>query len=121
MKFILRNWIENKFGNQLDSINKGLSENAMSYLLFLRLVPLFPFFLVNLLSGLTQVRLSVYFFGTMFGIMPGSFIYANAGSNLIQIESLSDIYSPRVFGALILLCLFALIPVAYKRSKKVKF
>ena len=90
----------------------------ISYLLFLRLVPLFPFFLVNLVSGLTQVRVSVYFFGTMFGIVPGSFVYANAGSNLARIESLSDISSPSVLGALTLLGLFALIPVFYHHYKR---
>lgn len=117
-RLILRNWVQQKFGDKLDPINKGLSENAISYLLFLRLVPLFPFFLVNLVSGLTQVRLSVYFLGTMFGIMPGSFVYANAGSNLARIDSLSDISSPGVLGALILLGLFALIPAVYHRYKK---
>ena len=117
-RLILRNWVEKRFGDKLSPINKGLSENAISYLLFLRLVPLFPFFLVNLASGLTQVRFSVYFFGTMFGILPGSFVYVNAGSNLAGIESLSDISSPSVFGALILLGLFTLIPVFYHCYKK---
>jgi len=117
-RLILRDWVQNKFGDQLDPINQGLSQNAISYLLFLRLVPLFPFFLVNLASGLTQVRLSVYFLGTMFGIMPGSFVYANAGSNLARIKSLSDISSPSVLGALILLGIFALIPAFYNRYKK---
>ncbi len=65
-RFILRDWVENKFGDKLEPINKGFSKNAINYLLFLRLVPLFPFFLVNLVSGITKVRLSVYFFGTMF-------------------------------------------------------
>ena len=119
-RLLLRDWVQNKFGDKLGPINKGLSENAMSYLLFLRVVPLFPFFLVNLVSGLTQVRVSIYFFGTMLGIVPGSFIYANAGSNLARIESLSDIYSPNVMGALILLGLFALIPVFYHHYKKKK-
>jgi len=117
-RLILRDWVHKKFGNKLEPINKGLSENAISYILFLRLVPLFPFFLVNLVSGLTQVRLSVYFFGTMIGIIPGSFVYANAGSNLARIESLSDISSPGVLGALILLGLFALIPTFHHRYKK---
>ena len=119
-RFILRDWIEKKFGDKLEPINKGLSENAINYLLFLRLVPLFPFFLGNLVSGLTKVRLPVYFFGTMFGIMPGSFVYANAGSNLARINSISDIASFEVLGALALLGVFALIPTLYHRYKNKK-
>ncbi|KMP12528.1 dihydrolipoamide dehydrogenase [Candidatus Nitromaritima sp. SCGC AAA799-A02] len=119
-RFILRDWVERKFGDKLEPINKGFSENAISYLLFLRLVPLFPFFLVNLVSGLTKVRLPVYFFGTMFGILPGSLVYANAGSNLARIDSLSDIASPGVLFALILLGVFALIPTLYHRYKNKK-
>ena len=120
-RFILRDWVENRFCDKLESINKGISENAISYLLFLRLVPLFPFFLVNLASGVTQIRLSVYFLGTMIGIIPGSFIYANAGSNLARIETVSDIASPEVLGALVLLGIFALVPVVYHRYRQKKF
>jgi uncharacterized membrane protein YdjX (TVP38/TMEM64 family) len=116
-RFILRDWVEKKFGDKLKPFNKGFSENAINYLLFLRLVPLFPFFLVNLVSGLTKVRLPVYFFGTMFGVMPGSFVYANAGSNLARINSISDIASVEVLGALALLGVFALIPTLYRRYK----
>jgi uncharacterized membrane protein YdjX (TVP38/TMEM64 family) len=119
-RFILRDWVEKKFGDKLEPINKGFSENAINYLLFLRLVPLFPFFLVNLVSGLTKVRLPVYFFGTMFGIMPGSFVYANAGSNLARINSISDIASFEVLGALALLGVFALIPTLHHRHKNKK-
>ena len=116
-RFIFRDWVEGKFSDKLSLINNGISGNAFSYLLFLRLVPVFPFFLVNLVLGLTQVRLSIYFFGTMLGIMPGSFVYAFAGSNLANINSISDIASPKVFGALVLLGIFALIPAVYRRYK----
>jgi uncharacterized membrane protein YdjX (TVP38/TMEM64 family) len=116
-RFIFRDWVEGKFSDKLNFINRGISGNAFSYLLFLRLVPVFPFFLVNLVLGLTQVRLSIYFFGTMLGIMPGSFVYAFAGSNLANINSVSDIASPKVFGALALLGIFVLIPVVYRRYK----
>ena len=116
-RFIFRDWVEGKFSDKLETVNSGISSNALSYMLFLRLVPLFPFFLINLVLGLTQVRLSVYFFSTMIGIMPGSFIYANAGSNLAGINSVSDIASPEVFGALVLLGIFALIPAVYRRYK----
>jgi len=119
-RFLLRDWVEKKFGEKLKPFNDGFSKNAINYMLFLRLVPLFPFFLINLVSGLTQIRLPVYFFGTMFGILPGTFVYANAGSNLASINQLSDIASFEVLGAFALLGLFALIPTVYKfiKSKK---
>jgi uncharacterized membrane protein YdjX (TVP38/TMEM64 family) len=116
-RFIFRDWVENKFNDKLVFINNGISDNPISYLLFLRLVPLFPFFLVNLVLGVTQVRLSIYFLSTMIGIMPGSFVYANAGSNLARINTISDIASPEIFGAFILLGIFALIPAFYRRYK----
>ena len=116
-RFLLRDWVEKKFGEKLEPFNQGFSKNAINYILFLRLVPLFPFFLVNLVSGLTQLRLRVYFFGTMFGILPGSFVFANAGSNLARIESLSEVASPGVIGALVLLGVFALIPTVYNWIK----
>ncbi len=116
---IFREWVEGKFSNKLIAINNGISGNAVSYMLFLRLVPLFPFFLINLVLGLTQVRLPIYFFVTMIGIMPGSFIYANAGSNLASINSISDISSPEVLGALVLLGIFSLIPSIYNRYKQI--
>ena len=116
-RFIFRDWVENKFNDKLVFINNGISDNPISYLLFLRLVPLFPFFLVNLVLGVTQVRLSIYFLSTMIGIIPGSFVYANAGSNLARINTISDIASPEIFGAFILLGIFALIPAFYRRYK----
>ncbi len=119
-RFLLRDWVEKKFGEKLKPFNDGFSKNAINYMLFLRLVPVFPFFLINLLSGLTRVRLPVYFFGTMFGILPGTFVYANAGSNLASINQLSDIASPEVLGAFALLGLFALIPTFYKYYKSKK-
>jgi uncharacterized membrane protein YdjX (TVP38/TMEM64 family) len=114
-RFLLRDWVERTFGAKLQEFNTGFSRDALGYLLFLRLVPIFPFFLVNLVSGLTRIPLRIYFFGTMAGILPGTFVYANAGSNLASIDSLSDVASPGVLGAFALLGLFSLIPVAYKR------
>ena len=119
-RFLLRDWVEQKFGDRLKPFNEGFSNNAVNYILFLRLVPLFPFFLVNLVSGLTQVPIRIYFFGTMFGTLPGTFVYTNAGSNLASIESLGDIASPGVIGAFVLLGVFALIPTIYNKFKSRK-
>ncbi len=116
-RFLIGDWVKEKFGEKLKSFNDGFSKNTVNYILFLRLVPLFPFFLINLISGLTSVSLRVYFFGTMFGTLPGTFVYANAGSNLASINSLSDIASPGVLGAFTLLGIFTLIPIVYRKLK----
>ena len=119
-RFLFRDWVEKKFGANLKPFNSGFSKNAVNYILFLRLIPLFPFFIINLVSGVTSVRLRVYFFGTMFGTLPGTFVYANAGSNLASINSTGDVVSSNVLSALILLGAFALIPAIYKKIKAKK-
>ncbi len=114
-RYLLRDWVERKFGERLGSIQEGFARNAFSYLITLRLVPLFPFFLVNLVSGLTRIRLGAYVLATSLGIIPGSFVYANAGRQLGTINSLGEIASPRVLGAFALLGLLSLMPVLYKK------
>src|SRR5213593_4476606 len=114
-RYLLRDWVEGKFGDRLGHIQEGFAKNAFSYLITLRLVPLFPFFLVNLVSGLTRVRLGTYVAATSIGIIPGSFVYANAGRQLGTINSLSEIASPRVLGAFALLGLLALVPIVYRK------
>jgi len=76
---ILRDWVVKKFGRQMKTLDEGLQESGLSYLLFLRFVPLVPFFLINLACGVTNLSLRTYIIGTMVGILPGSFVYANAG------------------------------------------
>lgn len=119
-RYLLRDMVLNKFGAKLEGMNRELEERGLSYLLFLRLVPVFPFFLINLAAGLTRLPLRTFFFGTMLGIIPGGFVYVNAGASLATIDSLSGIASPRVLGSFALLGLFALIPVLYNRFKRRK-
>src|SRR2546427_4192207 len=114
-RYLLRDWVEQKFGDRLGPIQEGFAKNAFSYLMTLRLIPLFPFFLVNLVSGLTRVSLATYVAATSIGIIPGSFVYANAGRQLGTINSLSEIASPRVLGAFALLGLLALVPIVYRK------
>ncbi len=114
-RYLLHDWVERKFGHRLEPLQRGFSKNAFNYLLTLRLVPLFPFFLVNMVSGLTRIRLTTYVLATAIGILPGSLIYTNAGRQLGMIDSLSEIASPRVLGAFALLALFALLPIIYRR------
>jgi len=116
-RYLLRDTILNKFGAKLEGMNRELEERGFSYLLFLRLVPLFPFFLINLAAGLTRLPLRTFFIGTMLGIIPGGFVYVNAGASLATIDSLAGIASPRVLGSFVLLGLFALIPVLYNKFK----
>lgn len=114
-RYLLRDTVERKFGKWLGPLQEGFAKNAFSYLLTLRLIPLFPFFVVNLVSGLTRVNVGTYVAATAIGIIPGSFIYAYAGRQLGTINSLNEIASPNVIAAFVLLGLLALAPVVYKR------
>ncbi|MGH7206526.1 MAG: TVP38/TMEM64 family protein [Nitrospiraceae bacterium] len=114
-RYLLRDWVEEKFGNRLGPIQEGFGKNAFSYLMTLRLIPLFPFFLVNMVSGLTRVSLGTYVVATALGIIPGSFVYAYAGRQLGTINSLKEIASPNVLLAFTLLGLLALVPVVYRK------
>ena len=114
-RYLLKDTVERKFGKWLGPFQEGFAKNAFSYLLTLRLIPLFPFFVVNLVSGLTRVSIGTYVAATALGIIPGSFVYAYAGRQLGTINSLKEIASPNVVGAFVLLGLLALVPVVYKR------
>jgi len=117
-RYVLRDTVEQKFGKWLGPFQEGFAKNAFSYLLTLRLIPLFPFFVVNLVSGLTRVSVGTYIAATAIGIIPGSFVYAYAGRQLGTINSVKEIASPNVVGAFVLLGLLALVPVLYKRFAK---
>ena len=96
-------------------MNRELARRGLNYLLFLRLVPLFPFFLINLAAGITRLPLRTFVIGTFFGIIPGAFVYVNAGSSLAKIDSISSIASPQILASFALLGLFALLPALYSR------
>ena len=101
-------------------MQRGFSENALSYLFVLRLIPIFPFFLVNLAPAFLGVPLRIYLVATFFGIMPATFIYALAGSGLGSVLdqgkdiTVSSIFTPEIIAAFSGLVLFALLPVVYK-------
>lgn len=116
-RYLLRDWVEKYFGNKVKGVNDHLSHQALNCILFFRLVPLFPFFAVNIGLSLSHVKLKHFVIGTMIGTLPATMIYANAGRNLASIESFSDVVSFRVLGALTLLGVLALIPVFYKIFK----
>ncbi|HXX76750.1 MAG TPA: TVP38/TMEM64 family protein [Nitrospiraceae bacterium] len=117
-RYLLRDAVEQKFGKWIGPFQEGFSKNAFSYLMTLRLIPLFPFFVVNLVSGLTRVNVGTYIAATALGIIPGSFVYAYAGRQFGSINSLNEIASPNVIMALVLLGLLALVPSFYGRLKR---
>lgn len=119
-RYLLRDAVLAKFGPRLEGLNHELETRGFNYLLFLRLVPLFPFFLINLAAGLTRLSLRTFTLATLIGIIPGGFVYVNAGASLATIDSLAGIASPRVLGAFALLGLFALVPVVYGKWKNRK-
>jgi uncharacterized membrane protein YdjX (TVP38/TMEM64 family) len=114
-RYLLRDMVLGRFGSRLEGMNRELEQRGLNYLLFLRLVPIFPFFLINLAAGLTRLPLRTFMFGTLLGIIPGGFVFVNAGASLATITSISGIASPRVLGSFALLGLFALIPVFYNK------
>lgn len=114
-RYMLRDWVEQKFGKWLGPLQDGFAKNAFSYLMTLRLIPLFPFFVVNLVSGLTRMSVGSYVAATALGIIPGSFVYAYAGRQLGTINSLKEIASPNVIAAFVLLGLLALVPIVYRK------
>jgi uncharacterized membrane protein YdjX (TVP38/TMEM64 family) len=116
-RYILGNSIQERYAPQLERFNRELAENGHLYLLTLRLIPAFPFFLINLLAGLTRVSLKTFFWTTLVGILPGSLVYAFAGSQLNTIESVQDIFSANIIAAFLALALFALLPVVLKKLR----
>ncbi|MFA0441329.1 dihydrolipoamide dehydrogenase [Vibrio sp. 10N.286.49.C2] len=108
-RFLLRDWVQKRFGGKLATINKGVEKDGAFYLFSLRLIPIFPFFLINLLMGLTPIRVSKYYLVSQLGMLPGTAVYLNAGTQLASIDSLSGIVSPAVLASFALLGLFPLI------------
>jgi uncharacterized membrane protein YdjX (TVP38/TMEM64 family) len=116
-RYLFADHARKRLGAVGERLNAGFTENAFSYLLFLRLVPAFPFFLVNLAPAFTAVPVRTYVLATLIGIIPGTFVYVNLGQTLGRIESLQGLVSRETLLAFGLLGLFALLPVAWKKLK----
>lgn len=106
---LLRDMVQQRFGKLLAPINAGLGKDGVLYLLTLRLVPVFPFWLVNLLLGLTQIGARRFYFVSQIGMLPGTAVFVNAGTQLAAIESTADILSPGLLGSFFLLGVFPMI------------
>ncbi|WAJ71692.1 FAD-dependent oxidoreductase [Catenovulum adriaticum] len=105
-RFILRNTVKNKFPEKLKAIDEGVKREGAFYLFTLRLVPVFPFFLINLLMGLTAIRSWTFYWVSQVGMLAGTVVYVNAGTQLAELESLSGILSPTLILSFVLLGIF---------------
>lgn len=118
-RYLFADGARRRLGAAGERINAGFTRHAFSYLLFLRVVPLFPFFLVNLAPAFTSIRLGTYVLATVIGIVPATFIYVNLGQAIGRLDSLHGALSIDALGALALLGLLALIPAFVRRRKAV--
>ena len=116
-RYFLGSKVQEKYGDKLAKFNKEMEANGSSYLLTLRFIPLFPFFLINLLSGFTTVKASTFLWTTIFGILPGSFVYAYLGYAGSSLEAGESLLTPEIILALCLLAVISLVPVVYKKVK----
>ena len=111
-RFLLRDWVQQRFGKPLQGVNAGIEKEGAFYLFTLRLIPLIPYFVINLAMGLTPLRARTFYWVSQLGMLAGTIVYVNAGTQLARIESPRGILSWQLFGALVLLGVF---PLAAKR------
>ena len=108
-RYVLRDSIQSKFGNKLAEINKGIEKDGAFYLFTLRLVPLIPFFVINLVMGLTRIKTGTFYLVSQIGMLAGTLVFVNAGTQLARIDSLRGILSPGLIASFVLLGVFPLI------------
>jgi len=111
-RFLLRDWVQTKFGEKLKTVNDGIEKEGAFYLFTLRLVPIFPFWLINLVMGLTKMPLRRFYWVSQVGMLPATIVYVNAGKELAKIETLSGILSP---GLIISFAVLGIFPIAAKK------
>ncbi len=120
---VLREWVQNKFADKLKTVNGGMEKEGAFYLFTLRLIPVFPFWLINLVMGLTKMPLRTFYWVSQAGMLAGTIVYVNAGKELAKIDSLSGILSP---GLILSFALLGIFPVVTKKllnlykSKKIR-
>ena len=108
-RFVLREWVESRFGQRLADINAGVEKEGTLYLFTLRLIPVVPFFLINLLMGLTRMKTGTFYLVSQIGMLAGTAVYVNAGTQLAQLDSVQGILSPALLGSFVLLGVFPLL------------
>ena len=105
-RYLIGNTIQERYADKLKTINAGVEKDGAFYLLTLRLIPIFPFFIINVLMGLTPIRTITYVLTSFFGMLAGTVIYVNVGTQLANLESVGGILTPKIWGAFILLAIF---------------
>tara|TARA_R110002012_G_scaffold250358_1_gene428172 strand:- start:2217 stop:4358 length:2142 start_codon:yes stop_codon:yes gene_type:complete len=108
-RFLLRDWVKSTFSKKLESIDKGIEKDGAFYLLSLRLVPIFPFFIINLVMGVTGIKTWTYYWVSQLGMLIGTAVYVNAGTQLVEINQLSDIISTDLILSFVLLGIFPIL------------
>ncbi|MCV3764732.1 FAD-dependent oxidoreductase [Rhizobium sp. TRM95796] len=105
-RYLLRQSVQARFGNRLDAVNSGMARDGGFYLFTLRLIPILPFFLVNLLMGLTPIKTRTFYWVSQLGMLPATLVYVNAGTQIARLTDLAGILSPGLIGSFVLLALF---------------
>jgi uncharacterized membrane protein YdjX (TVP38/TMEM64 family) len=108
-RYFLKDWVQEKFGSYLSTINKGVQDEGAFYLFTLRLVPVVPFFVINLVMGLMPMKTSTFYWVSQIGMLAGTFVYVNAGTQLATLESPAGILSPALLASFVLLGIFPII------------
>jgi uncharacterized membrane protein YdjX (TVP38/TMEM64 family) len=118
-RYLIGSWVQSKYKSSLSNFNKEMDENGKRYLITLRLIPILPFFMINLAAGLTQISVFTFIWTTTLGIVPGSFAYVLAGNNLSSIQSANEILSKEVIFVFVILGLLSLVhPLSKKYLAK---
>ncbi|WP_397581905.1 TVP38/TMEM64 family protein [Sphingorhabdus sp.] len=105
-RFVLRDWVQGKFGERLRAIDEGLEKDGAFYLFTLRLIPVFPFFVINLLMGLTRIKTRTFFWVSQLGMLPATIVFVNAGTQISRIESTAGLLSPTLIASFVALAFF---------------
>ena len=105
-RFLLRDWVQSKFGERLKAIDDGIARDGAMYLFTIRLIPLFPFFVVNLLMGLTRIKTRTFYWVSQIGMLPATVVFVNAGTQISKIDSPAGLLSPTLIGSFVLLGIF---------------
>tara|TARA_Y100000031_G_scaffold123159_1_gene138387 strand:- start:325 stop:1038 length:714 start_codon:yes stop_codon:yes gene_type:complete len=111
-RYLFRDYVQDRFGSSLKTFNEGFKKEGGFYLFSMRLLPVFPFFMINLITGLTPLKTSTFYLVSQVGMLAGTLVYVNAGTQLAQIDSLSGIVSPELIASFAALGLF---PIAAKK------
>lgn len=119
-RYIVGGWMHNRFGENLTKFNSEIEQNGTYYLLTVRFIPVFPFFLINILAGLTKIPLKTFLWTTAVGILPGDIAYTFAGSQLGTIDSPGDIMSVNIIIAFLFLGMVSLIPAVVNKNRRKK-